>query len=56
MLETYRLEQRGDVFDLVHISMAYVSGRRMALREILRANIPAAEVQKACPGRATHDQ
>lgn len=41
----YRLEDRGDRFDLVHISLADVAGRRMAVREIIRANIPAAEIR-----------
>ncbi|EJL36579.1 hypothetical protein PMI01_00954 [Caulobacter sp. AP07] len=47
MGERYALESRGpDRFDIVHYSRDFVAGRMMTLREIVRANIPAAEVRQ----------
>lgn len=42
----YFLSTRGlDRFDLIHISRAFVAGRWMTLREIVRADIPASAIE-----------
>jgi len=39
----YRLVDRGQTLDLVHISREFIAGRLMTLREIVRSGISRAE-------------